>query len=55
MTGCIFFETSFLTPSIKSSFIQISTGVVVYFAMLVFMKDTLIREILGKVMRKNEV
>lgn len=55
MTGCIFFETSFLTPSIKSSIIQICTGIVVYFAMLVFMKDTLIREILGKVMRKNEV
>ncbi|WP_448863433.1 flippase [Clostridium sp.] len=52
MAGCIFFETGFLTSSIKSSIIQILTGVIVYFLMLVLMKDALIREILRKIMRK---
>lgn len=53
MAGCIFFETRFLVPSIKSSIVQIITGVVVYLIMLLVMKDTLMKEILRKVRVKK--
>ena len=52
---CSFSEMTFLRPSIKASSIQVITGGVIYFAILLVLKDQLIIEILGKVLKKDEI
>ena len=53
MMVCVFVEANIMTSSIKASLIQIISGGIVYVTLLVLMKDTLIREMLRKVMKRK--